>query len=96
VKKLQHEGKAVRLVSMPSTDIFDAQEEAYREAVLPAAVRKRIAVEAAQLDYWYKYVGLDGKVIGMSSFGESAPGKVVMAYFGFTPDNIVSQINSLL
>ncbi len=96
VKQLQHEGKAVRLVSMPSTDIFDAQDEAYREAVLPAAVRKRVAVEAAQVDYWYKYVGLDGKVVGMSSFGESAPGKEVLAYFGFTPDNIVSQINSLL
>jgi len=96
VKQLQGEGKAVRLVSMPSTDIFDAQNDAYREAVLPAAVRKRVAVEAAHVDYWYKYVGLDGKVVGMSSFGESAPGKEVMAYFGFTAENIAGEINSLL
>ncbi len=96
VKQLQGEGKAVRLVSMPSTDIFDAQDDAYREAVLPAAVRKRVAVEAAHVDYWYKYVGLDGKVVGMSSFGESAPGKEVMAYFGFTAENIAGEINSLL
>ena len=96
VKQLQGEGKAVRLVSMPSTDVFDAQDDAYREAVLPAAVRKRVAVEAAHVDYWYKYVGLDGKVVGMSSFGESAPGKEVMAYFGFTTENIVGEINSLL
>src|SRR6056300_227220 len=96
VKPLQGEGKAVRLVSMPSTDIFDAQDDAYREAVLPAAVRKRVAVEAGQVEYCYKYVGRDGKVVGMSSFGESAPGKEVMAYFGFTAENIAGEINSLL
>ena len=96
VKSLQEQGKAVRLVSMPSTDVFDAQDEAYREAVLPGAVRKRIAVEAAHVDYWRKYVGLDGKVVGMNSFGESAPGKVVMEHFGFTAANIAEQINSLL
>ena len=96
VKSLQAEGKAVRLVSMPSTDVFDAQDEAFRESVLPAGVRKRIAVEAAQVDYWRKYVGLDGKVVGMSTFGESAPGKVVMEHFGFTAENIAEQINSLL
>jgi len=94
--RLQGEGKAVRLVSMPSTDAFDAQDEAYREAVLPSAVRKRVAVEAAQVDYWRKYVGLDGKVVGMTTFGESAPGKVVMEYFGFTADNIVKTVDSLL
>ncbi len=96
VKSLQAEGKAVRLVSMPSTDVFDAQEADYRESVLPAAVRKRVAVEAAQVDYWYKYVGLDGKVIGMTTFGESAPGKVVMEHFGFTADKIKAQISELL
>ncbi len=95
VKALQGEGKAVRLVSMPSTDVFDAQDADYRESVLPAAVRKRVAVEAAQADYWYKYVGLDGKVIGMTTFGESAPGKVVMEHFGFTTANIKQQIASL-
>ena len=95
VKALQGEGKAVRLVSMPSTDVFDAQDADYRESVLPAAVRKRVAVEAAQADYWYKYVGLDGKVIGMTTFGESAPGKVVMEHFGFTTANIRQQIASL-
>ncbi len=96
VKSLQGQGKAVRLVSMPSTDVFDAQDVDYREAVLPSAVRKRVAVEAAQVDYWYKYVGLDGKVIGMTTFGESAPGKAVMAHFGFTAENIEKQIAKLL
>jgi len=96
VKSLQAEGKAVRLVAMPSTDVFDVQDDAYRESVLPAGVRKRVAVEAAQVDYWRKYVGLDGKVVGMSTFGESAPGKVVMEHFGFTAENIADQVNSLL
>ena len=96
VQGLQAEGKAVRLVSMPSTDVFDAQDEDYREAVLPGAVRKRLAVEAAQADYWGKYVGLDGKVIGMTTFGESAPGKVVMEHFGFTAENVAGEINSIL
>jgi len=95
VRALQGEGKAVRLVSMPSTDVFDAQDADYRESVLPSAVRKRVAVEAAQADYWFKYVGLDGKVIGMTTFGESAPGKVVMEHFGFTAANIKQQIASL-
>jgi transketolase len=96
VQSLQAKGKAVRLVSMPSTDVFDAQDESYREAVLPSAVRKRLAVEAAQADYWRKYVGLDGKIVGMTSFGESAPGKTVMAHFGFTVENIANEISSLL
>lgn len=96
VQSLQAKGKAVRLVSMPSTDVFDAQDESYREAVLPSAVRKRLAVEAAQADYWRKYVGLDGKIVGMTTFGESAPGKTVMAHFGFTAENIANEISSLL
>lgn len=96
VKSLQARGKAVRLVAMPSTDVFDAQDENYRESVLPSSVRKRVAVEAAQVDYWRKYVGLDGKVVGMTSFGESAPGKVVMEHFGFTAENIAAEVSSLL
>ncbi|WP_331709182.1 transketolase-like TK C-terminal-containing protein, partial [Neptuniibacter pectenicola] len=71
--ELTAEGKKVRVVSLPSTDVFDAQDEAYREAVLPAAVTKRLAVEAGIADYWYKYVGFGGKIIGMTTFGESAP-----------------------
>jgi len=96
IRTLQGEGVAARLVAMPSTDLFDAQSEEYRESVLPAAVRKRVAVEAAQVDYWHKYVGLDGDVVGMSSFGESAPGKVVMEYFGFTAGNIADRVRNLL
>lgn len=96
VKSLQAQGKAVRLVAMPSTDVFDTQDEDYRESVLPSSVRKRVAVEAAQVDYWRKYVGLDGKVVGMTSFGESAPGKVVMEHFGFTPESIAAEVSSLL
>jgi transketolase len=96
VKKLQESGVKARLVSMPSTDIFDAQDAVYREQVLPSAVRKRLAVEAAAADYWYKYVGLDGAIIGMTRFGESAPGGVLMKEFGFTADNIVAKAQALL
>lgn len=96
VEALQAAGKAVRLVSMPSTSSFDAQPAEWREAVLPAAVRKRVAVEAAHVDYWYKYVGLDGTVLGMGSFGESAPGAQVMAHFGFTADRVRVAVESLL
>jgi transketolase len=95
VTALQGQGIRARLVSMPSTDLFEAQDEAYREQVLPRAVRARLAVEAAAADYWYKYVGLDGKVIGMTSFGESAPGPVLMKEFGFTVENVVSTATAL-
>jgi len=95
VNALQQEGKNVRLVAMPSTDVFDVQDEPYRESVLPSSVRKRVAVEAAHSDYWSKYVGLDGKVVGMTTFGESAPGKVVMEHFGFTADNIAKTVSDL-
>ena len=95
VRQLQQQGVKARLVSMPSTDVFDAQDAAYREQVLPAAVRKRVAVEAAAADYWYKYVGLDGAVVGMTRFGESAPGGVLMKEFGFTADNIVARALAL-
>ena len=93
---LQNEGVAVRVVSMPSTDAFEAQDAAYREQVLPAAVTARVAVEALHADYWYKYVGLDGAMLGMKSFGESAPGKVVLEHFGFTADNVADAIEELL
>ena len=95
VRQLQAGGAKARLVSMPSTDVFDAQDAAYREQVLPAAARKRLAVEAAAADYWYKYVGLDGAVVGMTTFGESAPGGVLMKEFGFTAENVVAKAKAL-
>ena len=96
VKQLQAAGKAVRLVSMPSTSVFDAQPEAWKEEVLPKSVRKRLAVEAGHPDSWFKYVGIDGKVIGMTTFGESAPGPAVMKHFGFTADNVKALVEGLL
>ena len=93
-KKLQADGVATRLVSMPSADVFDRQDPDYREHVLPATVRKRLAVEAASTTYWSKYIGLDGKAIGMDRFGESAPGGVLMEHFGFTADNVVAVAKS--
>ena len=88
-------GDNVRVVSMPSTNIFDAQDANYKESVLPAGVTKRVAVEAAHTDFWYKYVGLSGKVVGMTTFGESAPGNVLLEHFGFTVDNVVNTVKSL-
>ena len=85
----------VRVVSMPSTNIFDQQDAQYKESVLPSTVTKRVAIEAAHTDFWYKYVGLSGKVVGMTTFGESAPGGVLMEHFGFTVDNIIATVNSL-
>jgi transketolase len=89
-KMLTSNGKQVRVVSMPSTDVFDAQDAAYREAVLPANISKRIAVEAGITDCWYKYVGLAGDIIGMTSFGESAPAELLFEHFGITVDAIVN------
>ncbi len=93
---LQAEGKAVRLVSMPSVDVFESQDQDYRDAVLPPSVRKRIAVEASAVDYWYKLVGLDGAVVGMSTFGASAPGGALMKKFGFTAENVAEQARKLI
>ncbi len=93
---LREQGKQVRVVSMPSTNVFDQQDAAYRESVLPSAVRKRIAIEAGHVDGWFKYVGLDGRVIGMTTFGESAPGDKLMSQFGFTADNIIKVAGELL
>ncbi|BCV31388.1 transketolase [Shewanella algae] len=89
-------GAKVRVVSMPSTDVFDQQDEAYKEAVLPANVTKRLAVEAGIADYWYKYVGLNGRIIGMTSFGESAPANQLFEMFGFTVDKVVEAGKALL
>ena len=82
-------GDGVRVVSMPSTDVFDRQDAAYRESVLPGAVRKRVAIEAGVGDFWRKYVGLDGAVVGIDSFGASAPADVLFPHFGFTADKVV-------
>ncbi len=95
-EQLSAEGKAVRVVSMPSTDAFDKQDAAYREAVLPSAVTKRIAIEAGIADFWYKYVGFGGRIIGMTSFGESAPAGELFKLFGFTTENVVQQAKELL
>lgn len=95
-EKLSAQGRRVRVVSMPCTEIFDAQDAAYRESVLPSAVRARVAVEASQPDFWYKYAGLDGAVVGMDHFGASAPGKVLAEHFGFTVDNVVKAASGLL
>lgn len=95
-KTLQAEGKAVRVVSMPSTDVFEQQDASYREAVLPASVSKRIAVEAGIMDTWYKYVGLNGAVIGMQTFGESAPAEQLFEHFGITAANVLATARTLL
>ncbi|TVL13943.1 transketolase [Shewanella algae] len=89
-------GAKVRVVSMPSTDVFDQQDAAYKEAVLPANVTKRLAVEAGIADYWYKYVGLNGRIIGMTTFGESAPANQLFEMFGFTVDKVVEAGKALL
>ncbi|WP_099608414.1 transketolase [Vibrio coralliilyticus] len=94
--ELAAEGKQVRVVSMPSTDAFDKQDAAYREAVLPSDVTARIAVEAGIADFWYKYVGFGGRIIGMTTFGESAPAGELFKMFGFTTENVVNTAKELL
>jgi transketolase len=89
-------GKNIRVVSMPCAEIFSAQDAAYREAVLPAAVTARVAVEALHKDYWYKFVGLNGAIVGMDTFGESAPINDLMKHFGITTDAVVDAVNGLL
>lgn len=95
-KALTEEGRKVRVVSLPCTERFDNQDAAYKESVLPKAVRKRLAVEASIAGFCERYVGLDGKVIGMTSFGESAPANVLFKHFGFTPENVLAQARELL
>ncbi len=94
-KLLAAKGKKVRVVSMPSTDVFDAQDAAYRDAVLPKGVA-RAAVEAGVTDGWYKYVGLDGKVVGLNRFGESAPAGALFKHFGFTGENVAKAVEEIL
>ncbi|MGY0154739.1 transketolase [Edwardsiella tarda] len=94
--QLSAEGRQVRVVSMPSTEVFDKQDAAYREAVLPSAVSARVAVEAGIADFWYKYVGLNGAVVGMTTFGESAPAEQLFVEFGFTVDNVLAKARALL
>ncbi|MEH6648779.1 MAG: transketolase [Motiliproteus sp.] len=93
---LSTQGRNVRVVSMPCTEAFEAQSNSYRESVLPAAVSVRVAIEAAHSDFWYKYVGLNGAVVGMTTFGESAPAGELFKLFGFTVDNVVAKVNGLL
>jgi len=95
-KELQGENVKARVVSMPCTSVFDSQCPSYRDQVLPKSVTKRIAIEAAHQDYWRKYVGLEGDVIGMSSFGESAPGNQLLEHFGFSVENIVNSAKAIL
>jgi transketolase len=95
-QRLAAENIGVRVVSMPSTDVFDLQTEEYKNSVLPNNVRARIAVEAGVTDFWRKYVGLDGDVVGLNEFGLSAPGDVLMEHFGFTADNIYNRAKALI
>jgi transketolase len=94
-KALAEKGRRVRVVSMPSTDLFDRQPKAYRDSVLPPGV-PRVAIEAGVRDGWWRYVGLDGAVIGMTSFGASAPAKLLFEHFGFTRDNVIRTVEGLL
>lgn len=94
-KALTDTGTNVRVVSMPSTNTFDVQSAEYKASVLPASVTKRVAIEAAHTDFWYKYVGFEGDVVGMTTFGESAPGGKLMEHFGFTVENVVNKVNAL-
>ena len=93
---LTAQGRKVRVVSMPCTSVFDAQDAGYKQAVLPLQVSARIAIEAAHADYWYKYVGLEGRIIGMTSFGESAPAPALFEEFGFTLENVLETAAELL
>ena len=94
--RLNEAGRGVRVVSMPCAEVFEAQEVGYREAVLPSDMLARVAVEAGHIDFWYKYVGLDGRVVGMSSFGESAPAEALFQHFGLTADNVVAAVEDVI
>ena len=92
---MESEGYKVRVVSVPSTDVFDAQDQAYKEEVLPNAVRRRVAIEMAASQPWYKYVGLDGAVIGIDTFGASAPAAKIIEEYGFTVENVVETVKGM-
>jgi transketolase len=92
---LAAEGILVRIVSMPSTDVFERQDETYKASVLPRHL-PRVAIEAGVTDFWFRYVGLDGVVIGMDTFGESAPAGALFKHFGFTTDKVVAAVKSVM
>ena len=95
-ERLSAAGRGVRVVSMPCAELFDAQEAGYKEAVLPSDILARVAVEAGHTDFWYKYVGLDGHIVGMTGFGESAPAATLFQHFGLTTDNLVTAIEDVI
>jgi transketolase len=92
---LAEQGVAVRVVSMPSTNVFDRQDAGYKASVLTKGV-PRVAIEAGVTDFWYKYVGLEGAVVGIDTFGESAPAPALFKHFGFTVENVVAKVKSVL
>ena len=94
-KELASQGEKIRVVSMPSTDVFDKQDAAYKAEILPNVVRRRVAVEMGATQNWYKYVGLDGAVLGIDTFGASAPAPKVLAEYGFTVENLVKVVQNL-
>jgi len=94
-KRLSDGGLGVRLVNMPSWELFEAQDQTYKDAVLPPAIKVRLAVEAGSPMGWERYVGMEGDVIGINRFGASAPGKVAMEKYGFTVDNIMARLKAL-
>jgi transketolase len=96
VRQLQDAGRRVRLVSMPCTSAFERQDPAYRDSVLPPAVTRRLAVEAGARDYWYRYTGLGGRVIGIDHFGASAPAKDLFAHYGFTAERVAKELRELI
>ena len=95
-EQLRAAGRGIRVVSMPCAEVFDAQEAGYREAVLPSDVLARVSVEAGHTDYWYKYVGIDGRVVGMTSFGESAPAPALFQHFGLTVESVVAAVEEVM
>jgi transketolase len=94
--ELAAKGKNIRVVSMPSTNVFEAQDQAYRESVLPPSVTKRVVVEAGVTDSWWKYAGSNGRVVGLDRFGESAPAGKLFKEFGFTVENVVKNVEAVL
>ncbi|HTC38654.1 MAG TPA: transketolase C-terminal domain-containing protein, partial [Steroidobacteraceae bacterium] len=93
VRSMNAKGRKIRLVSMPNTNRFDAQDEAYKESVLPAVVTRRVAVEAGVRADWWRYVGLKGQVVGIDHFGASAPAKVLFPQFGFTAEKVIEAVD---
>ena len=93
---LEKKGIKARVVSMLSTEIFDKQDLEYKESVLPSRFDKKLVVEAGSTSFWYKYVGSNGDIIGINSFGESAPGDKLLEYFGFSSENVVERAEMLM